>query len=451
MGDLPPDVTARLEQSRQDAIRAKREGVLLTRRPLRRGEDPRSYMGGLPRLREDLDWPVSAKTGLPLSFIAQIDLRDVPRPSGVFFPAEGLLWFFADFSEGTFEGDRHTRVLFDPHPRTMAGERAAPANLPPLESMGYDRFGWVKARHPRVFVEPKAGLLLDLFDTFYDRPYMPPPTWEDFFRAVLTPWHKREKTFDEHTDFGPGVYMRMIEELRREALHRAIGPRTRYGGNWHEAETGFREAHWPATSIDAEYALMSLAREYESNTGQKDHSCPPDVVEDLAARLEDQITIMRGLGPRPLAQQERAAIKALVEKVRRLFVRHEVLRTRAVRPKRMRAIVRSSRWTMDFAIEQSYPFAVFEILSTMPEAEKYVPAKWLDPYQEGPVGQMFGHGAGLQGAPQIYEDRGFVLLFQITGFARMGFSQNGIMHYWIPRRDLARGRFDRVEGTWETD
>ena len=450
MGDLPPDVAVRLEQSRQDAIRAKRQGVLLTRRPLQRGEEPRSYMGGLPRLREDLDWPVSAESGLPFSFIAQIDLRDVPRPSGVFFPAEGLLWFFADFSEGQFDGDRHTRVLFDPHPRTMAPEREAPANLPPLEPMGYDQYGWVKARHPRVFVEPKAGLFLDLFDTFYDRPYKRPATWEDFLRLWFTPKEEWEEEFNERTYFGPGVYAQMIDELRREALHRAIGPRTRHEGNWYAAKTAFSHAHWPATSIDAEYALMPLAREYQFQTGRKNHSCPADVVKDLAARLEDQITIMRGLGPRPLAQEERAAIRVLVEKVRRLFVRHEVLRTPPVSRKGMRASVRSSRWRVDHLIQESYPYAAFEILSTIPDAEKYVPAELLDPYQwraRGPLHQMFGHGSGLQGAPQIYEDRGFVLLFQIAG----GFSQNAIMHYWIPRKDLARGRFDRVEGTRETD
>ena len=117
------DFDAQLERARKDAIRAKREAVLLIRRPLRRDEESRSYIGGLPCLSEDLDWPVSTRTGLPLNFIAQIDLRDLPRPQGVFFPAEGWLWFFADFSEDRFHDDRNTRVLFDPRSRSMARER----------------------------------------------------------------------------------------------------------------------------------------------------------------------------------------------------------------------------------------------------------------------------------------------------------------------------------------
>jgi len=248
MSDLPPDVAARLEQARQDAIRASREGVLLTRRPLRPEEEPRSYLGGLPHLREDLEWPVSTENGRPFTFIAQIDLRDVPRPAGAFFPAEGLLWFFVDTSEGEFTGEHKTRVLFDPHPRTMDREREAPAGLPPLDP--YDHERWRLMQHPRAFVVPKAGLLLDLVDTFYDRPYRPPATWEDFFRIVLTPWRKREKELDELTFFAPGVYSEMIGELRQEAFNRAIGKRATDGGDaWWFSRTGCREAHWPPTSI----------------------------------------------------------------------------------------------------------------------------------------------------------------------------------------------------------
>jgi hypothetical protein len=33
----------------------------------------------------------------------------------------------------------------------------------------------------------------------------------------------------------------------------------------------------------------------------------------------------------------------------------------------------------------------------------------------------------------------------------MDLEGQGVLHFWIPRRDLARGRFDRVEGSWETD
>jgi hypothetical protein len=455
MPDLPPDLAVELERSRKDAIRAKREGVLLIRRPLLRGEEPRSYIGGLPHLREDLNWPVSARTGLPLSFIAQIDLRDVPRPHGVFFPAEGMLWFFADFSEEQFIDDVHTRVLFDPHARVMAREREAPAGLPTLSPRGHDQYGWIKAQHPRSVVEPKAALFLHLFDTFYDQPYERPTTWEDFLRDMVTPKAKRRHERDVFQFFGPGVYMRMIDELREEAVHRAIGVRRADPGFWHEVKTGFGEAHWPATSIDAEYALMRLGSDFRLWTGMKDHPCPLEVVTDLAARVQDQIRIVRAFGPRPLSPAERVPIKALLARLRRGLMRFNHQR-HPVPGQSRRTLVRVSRREMGSEIMTSYPHAAFEILSTMPEAERYVPAELMHPYQEWTAGdqmyfhQMFGHGSSAQDAPQRAQD--YVLLLQIGGSRTLGFplAVDAVMHYWIPKRDLARGRFDQVVGTWES-
>jgi uncharacterized protein YwqG len=449
MSDLPPDVAARLERSRQDAIRAKREGVLLTRRPLRPGEEPRSYIGGLPRLREDLDWPVNTTTGLPLSFIAQVDLRDVPRPRGIFFPAEGVLWFFADFYD-RFPGGEQTRVLFDPHPHTTARERESPANLPPLDR--YDHYGWRNAQHPRAFVEPQTALLFDLFDTFYDVPYTPPTSWEDALLRWFRPREEREEELHELKSFGAGVYSGMINKLREEAVHRALGPRQRHQGCWYLPKTGFGEPHWPATSIDAEYALMNLANRHQFSTGRKNDPGLPEAVTDLAARLQDEMRMLRSLGSRPLAPAERVRINALIEKVRRWFARFDLSR-HPVSRNGMRDVVRSSRSHVRFVITTSYPHAAFEILRTMPEAETYVPAELqLDPYQEWTAGgqlywQMFGHGSSPQDAPQRYQDH--VLLLQITGSPTLGFCFNAVMHYWILKRDLARGRFDRVEATFE--
>jgi hypothetical protein len=453
--ELPPDKAARLERSRQEAIRAKREGVLLVRRALRPGEEPGSYIGGLPRLREDLEWPVSARTGIPLSFVAQIDLRDVPRPRGVFFPAEGLLWFFADFSEEQFIDDRHTRVLFDPHTRTVAREREAPANLPSLWPRGHDPYGWLKAQHPRAFVEPKAGLFMHLFDTFYDLPYKRQSSFEDCIRYWMTPKEERHVEFNELQYFGPGVFMTMIEELREDALDRAIGMRRTERGYWFEARSGFGEAHWPATSIDAEYALMGLAADYRMYTGLKDYPLPAEVVTDLGARLQDRIRMLRSLGPRPLAPDERVAINALITKVRHVFVRFD--KHRKLRPESgIRDWLRWSHSEAGAVVERSYPHAAFEIMRTMPNAEKYVPAELLHPYQELTLGgqmffhQMFGHGSSSQDAPQRAQD--YVLLLQIGGSSTLGLPLGGdaVMHYWIPKHDLARGRFDRVEATWES-
>ena len=397
-------------------MRSKREGVLLVRRALRRDEDPRSFIGGLPRLREELQWPVSAKTGRPLSFLAQLDLRDVPRPSGVFFPAEGMLWFFADFGDGRFFGDQHTRVLFDPHPGAMPPEREAPANLRSLHDYAY---GWEKARHPRAFVEPKTGLFLHLVDTFPDRPRERVPGWQEFLDALKKPWPRRDENREADR-------MQKLQELREDAVHRATGVRRGPGGFWYRAKSGFGEPHWPPTSIDAEYALMSVAGHYRFTTNT-----------EAAARLHERARILRDGGARALAPEERDAINDLIAQ-----------EIDAVQLDRRDAV---------HAIQASYPHAAFEIVRTMPDAAKYVRAELLDPYQEWTTGeqmylhQMFGHGSSPQSAPATYEARGYVLLLQLGGSATLGFPLSGdaVMHYWIPKSDLAAGRFDRVEGTWE--
>jgi hypothetical protein len=415
MRDLSPELAAHLERSRQDAIRAKREGVLLIRRPLRSGEDPCSFIGGLPRLPENLDWPLSPRTELPFNFIAQIDLRDVPRPRGVFFPGEGTAWFFADFSEEHFEYDQHTSVLFDARSGIAAPERHAPYGLSPLHPGG-DGFGWRASQHPRAFVEPKAALSMHLFDTFYDVPYE-----EDDESKV-------------RRDFGPGTYITMIDELREDALRRAIGVDRSQGGYWYTARSGYGEERWPATSIDAEYALMSLLFEVSVYACGKEAS--KELVNHLSTRLQDEIRTLRALEPRELAPPERLAIKALAGEVRDGTGQ----RDRDIRS----------------AVEYSYPHAAFEIMTRMPDAGRYVPAELLDPYQELTLGgplylhQMFGHGSAAQTAALSAEAEGYVPLLQLGG-RYLGFPLMGgaVMHYWISKQDLAAGRFDRVEGTWE--
>lgn len=295
-----------------------------------------------------------------------------------------MLWFFADFTDDSFFEEEHTRVLFDLH-GNVAGEREAPADLPSLHQRQY---GWLETGHPRAFVEPKAGLSFHLFDTFYDRPY-------------------------EEDDLGGSVaYFEMIDELREEALERAIGMRRTRPGYWFDDRSGFGEPHWPATSVDAEYALMSLGRD---------------------ARSEEPIRSLRERGPLELAPAERVAIRGLIEQIR------------------------GDGSDVRFEINNSYPHAAFEILGTMPEPGEYVASEMLHPYQELTVGhqvffhQMFGHGSSSQGAPQMYEHQDCVLLLQIGGSDTLGFLLSGdaATHYWIRKRDLAAGRFDRIEATWE--
>lgn len=57
-----------------------------------------SRVGGMPDLPADLDWP--KHQGLPMMFLAQLDLADVTRnhPASL-FPATGHLWFFFSLAQ----------------------------------------------------------------------------------------------------------------------------------------------------------------------------------------------------------------------------------------------------------------------------------------------------------------------------------------------------------------
>jgi hypothetical protein len=195
---------------------------------------------------------------------------------------------------------------------------------------------------------------------------------------------------------------------------------------------------------------MRLSRDDLLSPDRQNHACTPEARTALIARLQDQVKILRDSGPRPLAPSERSAIRALVETVRRVFVRADLHRFPDTA---IRKAVRDSRRNVQSRINDSYRYAVFDIVSRMPEVERYVPAEMLDPYwfQWMGIHRMFGHANGLQGIPHVYEHRGFVLLLQIAAPPTMDLEGRGVLHFWIPRRDLARGRFDRVEGSWETD
>lgn len=71
-----------------------------------------SWLGGQPSLPSGVAWPRHGVTNLPLHFLAQIDLAELPatplRPGGPALPREGLLLFFADIEE---------EMLWDEQPR----------------------------------------------------------------------------------------------------------------------------------------------------------------------------------------------------------------------------------------------------------------------------------------------------------------------------------------------
>lgn len=96
----PPRYTA--EDLERFIAETEQPAIALTRRyPPDPTSSSTSYIGGLPRLPEDIPWPVSSATGRPLCFLAQLDCADLPRPeTEMWLPTTGTIWIFV---EPTFE------------------------------------------------------------------------------------------------------------------------------------------------------------------------------------------------------------------------------------------------------------------------------------------------------------------------------------------------------------
>ena len=115
--------------------------VLCRQVPPRFDEPPRSWIGGLPMLPEDVEWPRSVSTEYPergerpLHFVAQIACADLPADLwGGLGPREGWLLFFVDPNMGCPDDAGAFRVM---HTSTLGHERAAPFDLGPVHDGVY--------------------------------------------------------------------------------------------------------------------------------------------------------------------------------------------------------------------------------------------------------------------------------------------------------------------------
>ena len=89
-------------------------------------------IGGLPSLPDDVTWP--EWKGVPLAFLCQLDLGEIPEHcvrNGL--PESGILYFFYSQEQETWGFDPKDKgswqVIYTPWPSTECSERAAPPGL----------------------------------------------------------------------------------------------------------------------------------------------------------------------------------------------------------------------------------------------------------------------------------------------------------------------------------
>ncbi len=91
----------------------------------------KSFLGGLPIVPPGFVWPRTRDQGKALTFLGQINCADMPEfEHRSLFPADGVIYFFIDWTSGgvgEFDGDP---VLYIPASDEVWSEAQAPADLP---------------------------------------------------------------------------------------------------------------------------------------------------------------------------------------------------------------------------------------------------------------------------------------------------------------------------------
>lgn len=106
--------------------RQRVSAILRRQIPIRHGEAPRSWLGGLPMMPRDVQWPRD-ETGAPLHFLAQICCADLPADLwNGYGPRDGWLLLFVE----TLEYERRRGGVQVMHVERLGVEHAPPEDAP---------------------------------------------------------------------------------------------------------------------------------------------------------------------------------------------------------------------------------------------------------------------------------------------------------------------------------
>jgi hypothetical protein len=129
----------------QGEIRATARPAIFIKRaafPVPLDRPGRSYFGGLPRLPPELAWPEKATDErVALTFLAQIDLAELPEIDSSPLPRSGTLYFFSDTNNDGGE-PMVCRVLYYAGDASTAAIRDLPDNARPY-GIGGEPWPWL--------------------------------------------------------------------------------------------------------------------------------------------------------------------------------------------------------------------------------------------------------------------------------------------------------------------
>lgn len=421
-----------LEESALPAVLVRRSDL-----PVALTHPARSFIGGLPRLPPELEWPtaqVKANVELEtvaLTFVAQIDLAEVPGSGWSPLPKRGTLFFFCS-SVFVDEGHPPCRVLYSPEDGGAYPDRAPPPDLMPLAGMNGDaQVKWLDPTldfHSRV--EFKYPLSFQTFRDFY---------------------------FREDRDGG---------ELMVEELCKALGPGEPKQPDllqFRGAAEYEKDEHWPFNWLLITYVVRSVLSRVLRDLTPGPYGKP--LTDECAVELKrlragaiGWLERCRALTPMDDVDADiKAAFRTWWFDVVRSYEkmdRQVSTSTSAIAKDLGKAINHTIRCmaTQDVGTLDEVPLSYLDNLARQNHWK--APAVRDGQYRHfsTAIHQMLGYGSGPQDATEVHlED---MLLLQIQGdlaffdwHSRIGC----VLHFWIDREALAQLDFSRVVATYECD
>lgn len=421
-----------LEESALPAVLVRRSDL-----PVPLAHPARSFFGGLPRLPPQFDWPVAEVTAnvtpetVALTFVAQIDLAEVPGSGWSPLPKQGTLYFFCS---SVFVGEAHPpcRVLYSPTDGGAYPDRAPPPNLMPLA--GTDGDAQVRWLDPALDFHAKVEFK-------YPLSFLP---FRDFY-------------FREDAVGG---------ELMIEELCKVLGPgepEQRDLLRFRRAAEYEKHEHWPFNWLLINYVVRSILSHVvrDLKLGYYDKPLSDEVVAELKRVRAGAIGWLersRTLTPMDDVDVDtKTAFRSWWLDVVRAYERMDgQVRTYAgeIAADLGNAINHTIR-CMATQDDDACDDAPLDYVANL-ERQNH----WKTPtVKEGKyrhfrtaLHQMLGYGSGPQDATEEHlED---MLLLQVQGdlaFFNWNSNIGCVLHFWIDRDALSQLDFSRVAATYECD
>ncbi len=485
------------EQFIPDDLAVEEEITVVLRRQMPvRDEPPRSWLGGLPMMPSDVEWPTTDTLDdgpKPLNFVAQIACADLPPELwGGFGPRSGWLLLFMYGMEWDIESNPDlVRVL---HVREPGPERQPPPGLGPVHdlSMSGPDYGYVRSQKeaptvwrrwpvdivtfPNVRAEGSSGTIAegeDFSATLYGvadteearrlQPQHAPYTWRGALYVVDAVARRLADGFSmPNTDRDEFLAPGWFEDTRRkiEAEYEDLGESPLISmdpAQYPERADSISRARQRLAQLGAVRELFTRSGNGEAlmSAMRQDNEARRDWWTSAAARVQeirDEILTQPLDDPFPIEDWE--TLKAALEEDAASGWRVDSSRDYGVIPYAIRQSLADfsgagtsaaiTGITADFYVSPALRGRIPEGL-----ADQLAP-RWRGIHRNRPH-RMGGLYDGVQTEPPEGPQT-HLLLLQIATDDAMNWvwGDGGAYYFFIKASDLARGDFSEVSGMAET-